>query len=234
MKSKATRTIWPAFIQVVAFAAFVNLLQIMAPSQTHAEPMTEPIRIVAFGDSLTAGYGLPQSAAFPVQLAKVLRARGHQVEIVNAGVSGDTTAAGLERFDWAVAEKTDAVILELGANDALRGLSPRDAHANLDKIIAKLTARGIDVLLAGMSAPRSMGAEYVSEFDRIFPDLAQHHNLLLYPFFLDGVAGRKDLNLDDGIHPTAKGVGIIVERMVPKVEELLARVVAKRSAASKS
>lgn len=188
-----------------------------------------PVRIVAYGDSLTAGFGMAESSAFPVQLEAALRKRGHAVEVANAGVSGDTTGSGLERFDWAVPDGTDAVILELGANDALRGLDPKIARRNLEAIIDKLEAKGIDILLAGMAAPRNLGSEYVAAFDGMYSDLAQKHGLLHYPFFLDGVAQKPDLNLSDGLHPNEKGVAVIVERIVPKVEELIARVTARRA-----
>jgi acyl-CoA thioesterase-1 len=149
--------------------------------------------------------------------------------VTNAGVSGDTTAAGLERFDWAVPPGTDAVILELGANDALRGQSPADAKANLDALIAKLKARNIAVLLAGMRAPKNWGEAYAREFDGMYAELAQKHDLILYPFFLDGVALDPSLNLDDGLHPNGKGVAEIVRRILPKVEDLLQRVTLARN-----
>ena len=212
-----------AIAQLVAILAFVNLVLPLLAQSAGAAGDAPLIRIVAYGDSLTAGYGLPRSATFSVQLAKALEGRNLKVEVVNAGVSGDTTAAGLERFDWAVPEKTDVVILELGANDALRGMDPRQARANLEAIITKLKARGIDVLLAGMAAPRSLGEAYVAEFDRIYPELASKHGVSLYPFFLDGVATHHELNLDDGLHPNAKGIVIIVERMLPKIVELINR-----------
>src|SRR5262249_34588995 len=149
------------------------------------------------------------SDAFPAQLERALKARGHRVEVVNAGVSGDTTAAGLERFNWAVPEKTDAVILELGANDALRGLDPALAKANLDRIITAIKAGGAEVLLAGMVAPGNMGEDYRHAFNGIYPALAGKHGVLLYPFFLDGVALDVRLNLSDGMHPNPNGVAEI-------------------------
>ncbi|MDX2308041.1 MAG: arylesterase [Hyphomicrobium sp.] len=179
--------------------------------------------VVAFGDSLTAGYLLPPDAAFPVQLETALRARGHAVAVANAGVSGDTTAAGLARFDWAIPEGTDAVILELGANDALRGQKPSDARKNLDEILARLSQRNIPVLIAGMRAPTNWGPDYQRDFDAIFADLAEKHGAILYPFFLDGIALDPKLNLDDGLHPNPQGVTVIVERILPKVEELIER-----------
>lgn len=205
----------------------VNLVFLALPLPSFANS-SAPVRIVAYGDSLTAGFGLSESAAFPTQLAKALEARGHAVEVSNAGVSGDTTGSGLERFDWAVPDGTDAVILELGANDALRGLDPVEARKNLSTIVEKLKARGIDVLIAGMAAPRNLGEAYVSAFDSIYPDLAAEQGIILYPFFLEGVAQRADLNLPDGLHPNAEGVAVIVERILPKVEELIARVTSRR------
>jgi acyl-CoA thioesterase-1 len=183
----------------------------------------EPLTIVAFGDSLTAGYGLSPSAAFPVQLEKALRERGHDVTVSNAGVSGDTTAAGLSRLDWSIGEEADAVILELGANDALRGVDAAIARDNLEAIMARLKERDLPVLIAGMRAPPNLGEAYAADFEGIFPDLAARYDAVLYPFFLDGVAADPALNLDDGIHPTAEGVALIVENILPAVEELIAR-----------
>jgi len=188
--------------------------------------------IVAFGDSLTAGYQLPQSEAFPTQLQEALEARGKEVEVINAGVSGDTAAGGLSRFDWAVPENADAIILELGANDALRGLSPAETKASLEKIIKQAKARGLPVLLAGMEAPRNMGKDYVEEFHAIYPDLAEEYDLIFYPFFLDGVAMEDELTLGDGMHPNGDGVARIVDGIMPKVEELLDQVKAQREAAA--
>ena len=181
-----------------------------------------PLRIVALGDSLTAGYGVPADASFPARLEAALRAKGHDVTIVNAGVSGDTAAQGLARLDWALADGADAAIVELGANDALRGLDPALTRRSLTAILDALKARGIPVLLAGMRAPRNMGATYVDQFDSIYPELARSHSAILYPFFLDGVAGVRGLNLEDGIHPNANGIEEIVQRILPKVEELIA------------
>ncbi|CAA0105627.1 Uncharacterised protein [Starkeya nomas] len=182
----------------------------------------EPLRLVAFGDSLTAGYGLPAGQAFPTRLQAALKAGGHDVVIENAGVSGDTTSAGLARLDWSVPDGTDAVLLELGANDALRGLDPAIPEASLDAILARLKARGIPVLLIGMQAPPNLGAAYKERFDPIYPRLAQKYGVPLYPFFLDGVAGQPKLNLADGIHPTPAGVDVIVERILPTVEAFIA------------
>jgi acyl-CoA thioesterase-1 len=182
------------------------------------------IRLVAFGDSLSAGFMLPPGAAFPVRLEVALRARGHDVEVANAGVSGDTVAAGLARLDWAVPEGTHGVIVELGANDALRGLDPAGTRAGLDTIVRRLRARGLEVLVAGMIAPRNLGADYARRFDPIFAEVAAAHGALHYPFFLDGVALKPQLNLADGIHPNERGVDVIVERILPTVEHLLQRI----------
>lgn len=177
--------------------------------------------ILAFGDSITAGFGLPQQEAFPARLEAKLRADGLAVHVINAGVSGDTTADGLARLDWALAEKPDAVILELGANDALRGLDPATVRANLDKMIGKIQASGAKLLLAGMQAPSNFGEEYQQAFNRIYPELAEAHGVALYPFILDGVALDRQLNQPDGLHPNERGVGIIVEHMAPYIARLI-------------
>lgn len=200
---------------------FHCLLVVLLPLHAMAQSSPGPVRIVAFGDSLTAGFRLAPSDAFPVKLEKALRARGHAVEVANAGVSGDTTAAGLARLDWAVPDGTRIVILELGANDALRGLDPAAARRNLDEIIRRLKAKRARVLIAGMLSPKNWGEDYARRFDAIFPELAKQHDLPLYPFFLDGVALKPDLNLDDGLHPNARGVDVIVERILPQVVKLL-------------
>ncbi|MBH0237824.1 arylesterase [Methylobrevis albus] len=187
-----------------------------------------PVRIVAFGDSLTAGYGLSGAEAFPARLEAALQAKGHDVTVVNAGVSGDTSSAGLARLDWSIGADADAVIVELGANDALRGVDPDVPRRAIDQILGRLKERGLEVLLAGMYAPPNLGDDYVRRFNGLYPELAEKHGALLYPFFLDGVVGNARLNLPDGIHPTAAGVDIIVERILPSVEQLVARVAAKR------
>lgn len=184
----------------------------------------EPIRIVAYGDSLTAGYGLAAEHAFPARLEAALRARGADVIIVNAGVSGDTASAGLARLDWTLAEPADGVILELGANDALRGIDPRETRAALEAIMTRFKERGMPVLIAGMAAPRNLGQAYIDAFDPIFPELAVRYGALLYPFFLDGVVGVAALNQADGIHPTPAGIDVIVDRIMPHVENLITRI----------
>jgi len=196
-----------------------------------AAPAGQPVRIVVLGDSLVAGFGLKPSDAFPAQLERALKAKGHAVEVINAGVSGDTTAGGLARVSWAISEPTDAVILELGANDALRGLDPTRAKSNLDKIITTLKSGGAEVLLAGMYVPRSLGRDYVRNFEAIYPDLASKHGLILYPFFLDGVAMDPKLNLDDGMHPNPRGVAEITKKILPSVEQLIERARSKHAAA---
>jgi acyl-CoA thioesterase I len=187
-----------------------------------------PIRIVALGDSLTAGYGLPAQETFPAQLERTLKARGHAVEIENAGVSGDTASGGLARLDWAVPEGTDAVIVELGANDMLRGIDPAVTRAALDTLLDRLQQRRVEILLAGMRAAPNLGAEYGRTFEKIFPELAAKYSVVFYPFFLDGVAAQAKLALRDGMHPNAEGVKGIVTGILPKAEELVARVKARR------
>jgi acyl-CoA thioesterase-1 len=199
------------------------LLAMMIAAPTRAEPIT----ILALGDSLMAGYGLAPEEAFPVKLEAALRAKGHDIRIVNAGVSGDTASAGRDRLDWALTDEVDAVIVELGANDALRGVDPRITRAALEDILRALKARNLPVLLAGMKAPRNLGAEYVASFDGIFPDLANAYGAGLYRFFLEGVAADPSLNQGDGIHPNAKGVEIIVSGMLPEAERLISKATQK-------
>ena len=177
--------------------------------------------VVALGDSLTAGYGLPPGQGFAKQLQDALRARGHDVSVIDAGVSGDTSTGGLTRLDWSVPADADAVIVELGANDALRGLDPSITRKALGGIVKRLKARGQPVLLAGMKAPPNLGDEYAAEFDAIYAELAAAEDVLLYPFFLDGVAADPALNQADGIHPNADGVVRIVEKILPSVEVLI-------------
>ena len=177
--------------------------------------------MVVLGDSLSAGYLLPQDAAFPTVLERALRAEGLAVEVTNAGVSGDTSRGGMERLDWAVPEGTQAVLLELGANDMLRGIDPAQTRNALDQIIARLKARGMRVFLAGMLASPSLGKDYGERFNAIYPELAKKHDIPLYPFFLAGVAGDRALNLDDGMHPNRKGVEVIVQSILPAVKSFL-------------
>jgi len=186
-----------------------------------------PVRVLALGDSLTAGYGLPPDAAFPVRLERALRAEGRDVTLINAGISGDTTAGGLARLDWALAEKPDLAIVELGANDGLRGIDPKLTEANLDAILTRLDKAGIGVLLTGMQVPPNYGREFDAAFSAVFPRLAKTHDVLFYPFFLDGVAGHPALTQPDGLHPTAEGVDTIVARILPSVRALLDRFAAR-------
>lgn len=183
--------------------------------------MAETLRILALGDSLTAGYGVAADAAFPVQLERALRAEGYDVAVINAGVSGDTTAGGRARLDWALADKPQAAIVELGANDGLRGLDPRMTEQNLDAILTRLKADGVRVLLTGMLAPPNYGAEYAAAFNKLYGGLAERHKVTLYPFFLDGVARDPRLNQPDGLHPTRDGVAEIVRRILPSVKAVL-------------
>jgi acyl-CoA thioesterase-1 len=228
-KATATNMVRRALLRNWLIVALTVLLA--APHSTaYAQPKVAPLRIVVFGDSLVAGFQLKASDAFPAQLEKALKARGQAVDIINAGVSGDTTAAGLDRLEWAVPAGTDAVILELGANDALRGLDPGRAKANLDKIMTKVKAGGAQILLAGMVAPRNLGPGYSEAFNGMYAELAKKHDAVLYPFFLDGVALNANLNLGDGIHPNAQGVAEIVKRIMPAVDELIARTRARPAA----
>jgi acyl-CoA thioesterase I len=199
----------------ISVALLLLLLLSIVPARA------EPLTLLALGDSLTAGLGLAASEAFPAQLEKALRAKGHDVVVINAGVSGDTALQGAERLDWVLTDDVDAVLVELGANDALRGLPVNQAEAALDQIIGKLAAKKLPTLLLGMKAPPNLGPEYGLEFDGAYPRLAKKHDVALYGFFLAGVAGNTALNQADGIHPTAEGVAIIVEKLLPEVEKLL-------------
>lgn len=188
--------------------------------------LAEPIKLVGFGDSLMAGYQLPASDAFPVKLEAALKAKGYDVEIANAGVSGDTSSGGLARLDWSVPDGTKGVILELGANDALRGIAPEETEKNLDAMLTRLKERGIAVLLAGMLAPPNMGADYEKRFNGIYQRMAEKHGVALYPFFLDGVAAQADLQIDDGMHPNPAGVDVMVAKILPTAEAFLKAVMA--------
>lgn len=183
--------------------------------------MAESLRVLALGDSLTAGYGLPADAAFPVQLEKALRAQGFDVSVINAGVSGDTSAGGRARLDWALADKPNFAIVELGANDGLRGIDPKVTEQNLDAILTRLKAEGVTVLLTGMLAPPNYGPDYAESFRQVYVRLAQRHRVALYPFFLDGIARDPKLNQGDGLHPTREGVAVIVQRILPSVKQVL-------------
>ena len=204
-------------------AGAICALAALAVALTTVPAAASPARILAFGDSLTAGYGLPADAAFPVRLQAKLTADGYAVRIANGGVSGDTSAGGLARLGWALADKPDAVLVEFGANDMLRGIDPKITYDNLDKMMARIARSGAKMLLFGMKAPSNWGREYQQSFDAIFPALAAKYHAPLYPFFLDGVAMDPALNQADGLHPNPRGVAIIVERISPYVERLIGR-----------
>lgn len=189
----------------------------------------EPLVIAAFGDSLSAGYQLAPEDAFPAQLERALKARGHDVRVLNASVSGDTTTSGLARLDWSLGEEVDAAIVELGANDALRGLPVDVTRENLEAIVGRLKERGITVLLAGMRAPRNMGEDYAEAFDAIYPELARRQDVLLYPYFLQGIPVSPETVMADGMHPTGAGVALIVEGILPDVEALISRAKGERA-----
>jgi acyl-CoA thioesterase-1 len=208
----------------IAVAAIVAAAAVVLP----ARAAERPVRIVALGDSLTAGYGLAADAAFPARLEKALAAKGLSVTIANAGVSGDTASGGLARLEWSVPEGTEAVIVALGANDMLRGVNPKVTRQALEEIVRRLKGRRIEVLLAGMRAAPNLGADYGREFSAIYADLAKSYDLLLYPFFLDGVAADASFNQRDGLHPSAAGVDRIVAGILPTAEQLVARVRQKR------
>jgi acyl-CoA thioesterase I len=198
-------------------------------AQTPAASPAKPIKMVVLGDSLSAGLGLSASSAFPARLQKSLEAKGIKVDMVNAGVSGDTASGGRDRLDWSVPNGTDAVILELGANDALRGTNPDVTRAALTDILTRLKARKIAVLLCGMLAPPNYGSEYAARFNAIYPELSKSFGVPLYPFFLEGVAAEAKLNQPDGLQPTADGVDVIVKNILPSVEAFLGALSAQRS-----
>lgn len=201
-----------------------------APSYAADLAKVGPLKILALGDSLTAGYGLNNPAdAFPAQLEKALKAKGHNISVIQGGISGDTTTGGRSRLEWSLSAKPDAVILELGANDALRAIDPKLTNDNLAFMVKRISDAGIPVLLAGMMAPPNLGRDYSDRFNKIYPTIAKDTGVLLYPFFLDGVAAIPELNQGDRIHPTAKGVSIIVERILPSTEKLVAQAEASRA-----
>jgi acyl-CoA thioesterase-1 len=206
---------WRLLVQIGALFALLAA----AP-----EAAARTLRLVALGDSLTAGYGVPSGKAFPDRLQAALRANGWDVDVINAGVSGDTAADGLARYDWSVPRDADALIVELGANDMLRGLPPEATQKTLAAILDRAQSAHLPTLMAGMRAAPNLGAQYQRAFDAIYPDLSQSRSVALYPFFLDGVAGDPRLNQPDGLHPTAEGVEVIVRRILPSVEQLLKQV----------
>ena len=194
-----------------------------------AQAGTQPIRILAFGASITAGYGLDVADSLPAQLEAALRAHGVDATVINGGVSGDTSAGGLARLDWSLADNPDLVILDLGGNDALRAIDPKTTEANLDAIVSRLKAEKRGVLIAGMLAPPNLGAEYQAAFNAVFPAVAARYDVTLYPFLLDGVVADPALNQEDGIHPNAAGVKVIVARMLPSVLQAIQRLDRKAS-----
>ncbi|RFZ86400.1 arylesterase [Shinella sp. WSJ-2] len=211
-----------SFKAVLGFFASLAITALLSAGAA----LAEPIKLVGFGDSLMAGYQLPASDAFPVKLEAALKAKGYDVEITNAGVSGDTSSGGLARLDWSVPDGTKGVILELGANDALRGIAPEETEKNIDAMLTRLKERGIAVLLAGMLAPPNMGADYEKRFNGIYQRMAEKHGVALYPFFLDGVAAQADLQIDDGMHPNPAGVDVMVAKILPTAEAFLKSVIA--------
>jgi len=214
---------WRALVQS-AIAALLLTLAIASP----AIAQNRPVKIVALGDSLTAGFGLSAGDAFPAKLQRSLKAKGIDVEIVNAGVSGDTASGGLERLEWAVPPGTDAVIVELGANDMLRGIDPHVTRKAIGTIVRKLRERHIAVLLCGMVASPNLGKDYAAAFNLIYPDMAVAYGAIYYPFFLNGVATFANLNQRDGLHPTAAGIDVIVDKILPSVEQLIVWAKAER------
>jgi len=202
---------------------FIVMVALFAGSGS-ANAQEKAINLVGFGDSLMAGYQLAPSESYTAQLEAALKAKGHKVVITNAGVSGDTTSAGLSRVDWSVPDGTDGVILELGANDALRGIAPEQSEKNLDAMLARLKERGIPVLLAGILAPPNMGGDYAEKFNPIYKRLADKYAVPLYPFFLDGVTTVPGMQIEDGMHPNAKGIAVMVERTLPMVEAFLGEI----------
>ena len=209
-----------SFKAALGFFASLAITALLSTGMARAEP----VKLVGFGDSLMAGYQLPAADAFPVKLEAALRAKGHEVEIANAGVSGDTTSGGLARLDWSIPDGTQGVILELGANDALRGIAPEETEKNLDAMLTRLKERGIAVLLAGMLAPPNMGADYAGRFDGIYRRLSEKHGVPLYPFFLDGVVTKANLQIEDGMHPNPAGVDVMVQSILPTVETFLTSI----------
>jgi len=201
----------------------------IASAQTSPAAPAKPIKMVVLGDSLSAGLGLSGPAAFPIRLQKSLETKGIKVDMINAGVSGDTASGGRDRLDWSIPEGTQAVIIELGANDALRGTNPNVTRSALSDILTRLKARKIAVLLCGMVAPPNYGEDYAARFNAIYPELAKSFGVPLYPFFLDGVASDAKLNQPDGIHPTAEGVDVIVKNILPMVEAFLGTISGQRS-----
>ncbi|MCA6118750.1 arylesterase [Bradyrhizobium sp. WSM 1738] len=215
----------------VLIMALMTLVPALAQAQTQSPTNVpaKPVKMVVLGDSLSAGFGLSAQAAFPARLQKALADKGIKVDMINAGVSGDTTSGGRDRLDWSVPDGTEAVIVELGANDALRGIDPAVTRAALTDILTRLKARNIAVLLCGMLAPPNYGSEYAARFNAIYPELSKSFGVPLYPFFLEGVAAEAKLNQADGIHPTPEGVDLIVKNILPTVEAFIGTISGQRS-----
>jgi acyl-CoA thioesterase-1 len=218
----------PMFVQMLVLGLAMMAAE-PAFAQASAAIETKPTKMVVLGDSLSAGFGVAGSDAFPEKLQKALKTKGIEVDMINAGVSGDTSSGGRDRLDWSVPEGTQAVIVELGANDALRGTDPAVTRAALTDIVTRLKARGIAVLLCGMLAPPNYGSDYSARFNSIYPDLAKSSGVPLYPFFLDGVATDAKLNQADGLHPTAEGIDVLVKNILPTVQAFLGAISGKRS-----
>ena len=209
-------------------AALLQIAVIALSLATSGMAKAEPLRLIGLGDSLMAGYQLPAVESYTAQLEKALKDKGLDVVIENAAVSGDTTSGGLARADWSVPDGTDGVILELGANDALRGIAPEESEKNLDAMLSRFKERGIAVMLIGMLAPPNMGEDYATRFNPVYAQLAEKYEVPLYPFFLDGVVTEERLKLSDGMHPTGEGVGVMVSRSLPTVEKFVALISAKK------
>jgi acyl-CoA thioesterase-1 len=217
------------FVHMLVLSVVLMTAASGAVAQTPPPAAAKPIKMVVLGDSLSAGLGLAAADAFPQKLQKALKAKGIAVDMINAGVSGDTSSGGRDRLDWSIPQGTDAVIVELGANDALRGTDPKVTRAALTDILTQLKARKIAVLLCGMLAPPNYGSDYSAQFNAIYPDLAKSFAVPLYPFFLEGVATDAKLNQADGMHPTAEGVDVIVKNMLPTVQAFLGAISGQRS-----
>jgi acyl-CoA thioesterase-1 len=229
LEDSSTGSIWLRLF-VFATAALVIFHAGSARADSETAQGKQEIVILAFGDSLMAGYQIPIGKAFPAQLEAALKARGYSARVINSGVSGDTAADGLARLDWSLNERVDGAIVELGANDALRGIDPKVTEPSLDEILKALKDRRVELLVAGMEAPRNWGKDYNEAFRAIYPRLAQKYGALLYPFFLKDVATVRTLNLPDGMHPTPEGVAAVVRNILPEVERLIARIREKRAA----
>jgi acyl-CoA thioesterase-1 len=220
--------IWTRLL-IFATAAIVTFYAASARAEAEAAQDKQEIVILSFGDSLMAGYQIPIDKAFPAQLEAALREKGYSARVVNSGVSGDTAADGLARLDWSLNEKVDGAIVEFGANDALRGIDPKVTEPSLDEILKALKDKHIEVLVAGMEAPRNWGKDYENAFRAMYPRLAAKYGAQFYPFFLKDVAAVRSLNLADGLHPTPEGVAVVVRNILPEVEKLIARIREKRA-----